>query len=475
MPRLKGTLYNPDSHSRRRPGLQPGITRATHRMRSVRCLALVLAMSAGLVFAQPARVRDLTILHLNDLHAQLTPDEEGRGGFAHVATLLRRERALARASITLNAGDLVQGTPVSTIFEGVPVFELASLLGIDVNTLGNHEFDYGWQKIASFLKASTFETVNANVFDRDGRRLLDKPYVVREVGGVRLAIAGAVLENLQALDEEMGPWQSRSVVESLRPVVTEAKQKADLVVVLAHIRLEEAEAVLRQLDNAAVVVVGHTHSGIPKTLVHEGRVAVHSGGFGADVGRLRLKYDIGADRIVSHDWARLPVDSKVIPADPVVDRQVRLWESKVSAVVDVPIGRAARRLNAEEVRMLAQRSLLERFGADAAFVNSGSLRDDIPAGELLARHIWNVSPYGDHVAVVSAPGRELLELLPKELSPLVAGGGAIDPNKTYRLATVMFTARTWNQRRGRAYQIADQGVVVRDVIIEWVKRRQVIP
>ena len=108
--------------------------------------AIVRTLISGLLWASlvalpQSPVRDLTILHVNDLHARLTPNADGLGGFAHVATLLRRERAAAPASITLHAGDLVQGTPVSTMFEGVPVYEIANRMGIDVNTLGNHEFD----------------------------------------------------------------------------------------------------------------------------------------------------------------------------------------------------------------------------------------------------------------------------------------------------------------------------------------------
>src|SRR4029453_7413360 len=224
-------------------------------------------------------VPEFTILHVNDLHARLTPNADGLGGFAHVATLLRRERAAAPASITLHAGDLVQGTPVSTMFEGVPVYEVANRMGIDVNTLGNHEFDYGWGKIGEFLKVTSIETVNANVVNDRGERMLDKAYVVREVGGVRLATVGARLENLPVRATEMGPWHVAPVVDSLRPVVAEAKQRADLVVVLGHIRIREAEQGLEQLPDVAVVVFGHPHDGLDKELEHDGRIGVQASGY----------------------------------------------------------------------------------------------------------------------------------------------------------------------------------------------------
>jgi hypothetical protein len=78
--------------------------------RSAALLLLACAALAG-------EVRTLTILHLNDLHAHISP-EHGRGGFAYLATVIQRERANCPDCILLNAGDLVQGSPVSTIFHG---------------------------------------------------------------------------------------------------------------------------------------------------------------------------------------------------------------------------------------------------------------------------------------------------------------------------------------------------------------------
>ena len=107
---------------------------------------LLLAACAAL----SGEVRTLTILHLNDLHAHITPDINGRGGFAYLAGLIHREREGCADCILLHAGDLVQGSPVSTIFRGEPIYELANLLGFDAACLGNHEFDYGWAQAASF-------------------------------------------------------------------------------------------------------------------------------------------------------------------------------------------------------------------------------------------------------------------------------------------------------------------------------------
>ena len=122
-------------------------------------------------FLHAGEVRSLTILHLNDLHARLLPDDRKRGGFAYVAQAIRHEREKADGVLVMHGGDLVQGTPVSTIFDGVPVYEVASQLGLDFHTLGNHEFDYGWHKIREFMNEASFTILSANVVNEQGKLL----------------------------------------------------------------------------------------------------------------------------------------------------------------------------------------------------------------------------------------------------------------------------------------------------------------
>src|SRR5712692_9752348 len=143
-------------------------------------IAVQLFLFVALAPAQEP-LRSLTILHTNDLHARLLPDAKKRGGFAHMVMAIRREREGCNSCLLLNAGDLVQGSPVSTLFRGRPVYELANLFGFDASTIGNHEFDYGWKKIAEFISVARFPIVSANVTDDKGRLLASSPYVIQTV------------------------------------------------------------------------------------------------------------------------------------------------------------------------------------------------------------------------------------------------------------------------------------------------------
>src|SRR4051812_16885638 len=144
-----------------------------------------------------ADVRTLTILHTNDLHARISPLENGNGGFAYLKTVVERERAGGKDCIFLNAGDLVQGGPVSTIFHGLPVFEIGNLLGFDAATLGNHEFDYAWPQAKKFLQTARYPIVTSNLEDDKGRPFTEHPYVILKVNGLRVAVVGAMTDSLK--------------------------------------------------------------------------------------------------------------------------------------------------------------------------------------------------------------------------------------------------------------------------------------
>src|SRR5260370_30791871 len=116
-----------------------------------------------------AQTKPLTILHSNDLHAHLLPDDHDQGGVARLATAVRREKAKCAACLYLNAGGLVQGPPVSTLFHGTPVYEISNLLRSDVSTLGNHEFDYGWRGVQEFVRIARFPIVSATIVGQNGK------------------------------------------------------------------------------------------------------------------------------------------------------------------------------------------------------------------------------------------------------------------------------------------------------------------
>jgi 2',3'-cyclic-nucleotide 2'-phosphodiesterase (5'-nucleotidase family) len=359
--------------------------------RTRRFLALALLCTAPLA----AEIRPLTILHTNDLHAHLMPLANGRCGFAYLAAVIRREREGCDHCILLNAGDLVQGTPVSTIFHGLPVYEIANLFGYDAATLGNHEFDYGWMQARKFIETAKYPIVTANLANNAGELFTPQPYTILNVNSLRVAVIGGITEELPTLTNPkvMGDWHPLPLVPTLRKYIAELRGKADLIVLVAHIDGAEEQAVLETVPEIAVSITGHLHDGLTEARSHDGRVLVRMKSYGEELGRLDLQVDTDTGKLAHWAWKKIPVDSAAIAPVADVVALVNRWESQVKQLVDRPLAVSRRAFTPWEVKTLLERALRDETGADFAFINLGGVREGLPQGQLLERNIWNVMPF----------------------------------------------------------------------------------
>jgi len=267
-------LASPASHLNDPRGLALACTLQSDYMNNWSRRLLALGLLAALPLG--AEIRSLTILHTNDLHARLSPLDNGHGGFARLAAVIQRERAHCLDCILLNAGDLVQGTPVSTIFHGLPIFEIANFFHYDAATLGNHEFDYGWMQVQKFIATANYPIVSANIVGADGQLLTAKPYVVLTVNGLRVGVIGAMTEDLHDLSTSklLQQWHTMPVFATVRKYATDLRNQTDLLVLLAHISGEEEQQFLAAAPDIPVFVTGHLHNGLSNAVTHDGRILV---------------------------------------------------------------------------------------------------------------------------------------------------------------------------------------------------------
>jgi 5'-nucleotidase/UDP-sugar diphosphatase len=277
------------------------------------------------------------------------------------------------------------------------------------------------------------------------------------------------LVNLTSADR-VAPWRVLPVVETVRKYARELRDQSDLIVVLGHIHDEqEAKAILQQVPEVSVAVVGHTHVAYPAMMNVDGRIGVLVDGYGTQLGRLDLKVDLAAKKVRSAEWKKITIDSKIEP-DPEVARVVAKWEGKVSKLVDIPVGEATRRIEGKELQTLMERAVAEETGSDLVFINEGNVRDALPKGQVLARHIWNIFPFENHIVIGKFKGSQL----PK----VILARGGIDPDREYTFATTDYTA----QNQFLPDELATTGLVFpkverleRDVIISWIKKQKVLP
>ncbi|MCX5893818.1 MAG: CapA family protein, partial [Deltaproteobacteria bacterium] len=155
---------------------------------SLCCLLVIIFLGA------PAQGREasLRLLYVNDFHGFAEPYQplgstELLGGAAYLAGAVDRRRN-ERPTLLLAAGDMIQGHNWANLFHGKSSIELMNAMGFDALVVGNHEFDFGQQVLQERIKAARFAVLGANV---KGLPWL-KPYVIKTIGGIRVAIIGVV-------------------------------------------------------------------------------------------------------------------------------------------------------------------------------------------------------------------------------------------------------------------------------------------
>lgn len=219
----------------------------------------------------------ITILHTNDQHSQIDPlpandRNAGKGGVARRATLVKRLRAENPNTLLIDAGDAFQGTPYFNFYKGEVEYKAMSAIGYDVVTLGNHDFDNGVDGLAAAMKFARFEFVSAN-YDVRGTAIESrvKPYVVRELGGVRIGIFGLGIsptglitpEDFKGIKYYDPVKVSHGAVRVLRE-----KERCAMVVCASHLgyypnpkgdEIGDSQLVA-QVDGIDFIASGHTHT-----------------------------------------------------------------------------------------------------------------------------------------------------------------------------------------------------------------------
>jgi 5'-nucleotidase len=220
----------------------------------------------------------ITILHTNDTHSQIDPiaatdkTNAGKGGVARRATLVRRVRHENPNTLLIDAGDVFQGTPYFNFYKGEVEYKAMSEIGYDVGTLGNHEFDNGVEQLAAALKFARFDIVSSN-YELKGTPLenLVKPYVVRELAGVKIGLFGLGISpaglitpaNFKGVTFHNPIDAARDMAQILRN-----KENCSLVIAMSHLgyypEAREGEIgdtqVASQVNGIDFIASGHTHT-----------------------------------------------------------------------------------------------------------------------------------------------------------------------------------------------------------------------
>lgn len=451
---------------------------------TLRGMAMGLAVLATTFVAAPAFAEapakagttKIWIVHTNDLHGNLEPDSKGRGGLARVASLLEKLRAEHPGQVVyLEAGDIAQGTPVSNTFYGKPMFEVLNALKPAAGTIGNHEFDWGPQRMREMTSWAKYHLVVANLVDSKGKRPF-KPFTIVQVKGVKIAVIGLLTPETPIVVKKGNTagykfLDPAKTVKEYLPAMR--KQGAEFIVALTHQGVDADKALAAAVPEIDAIVGGHSHTKLSKAEMVGDTPIVQSDKYGRHVGILELTVDAKTDKVVAvdsklieiNDKAGLEADAEVVAIIEKYNEQVKPIMAKVvgQAGADMPKKQAEAQLDSPLGNVIAD-ALRQKTSSDVAVYNWGGIRDEnLPSGAVTMDTVFRILPFDDQVVQLRLKGSDLVDLvsqgaLNKEGAMQVSGlqisvdtaskkvvevkvnGQAVDPNATYTVATTEFLA-----------------------------------
>ena len=486
-------------------------------------LGLIYALAGCALAPQQGAEKDktyrITIMHTNDHHGHFWQNSDGEYGMAARKTVvdeIRREVAAQGGhSLLLDGGDVNTGVPESDLQDAVPDFKGMNLLGYQAMAVGNHEFDKPLPVLKMQRDLAQFPLLSANIYE-NGQRMF-APYKVFDLGGLKVGVMGLTTEDTRKMahPDNVAKLEFRSPISEARALVPELRRQADVVIAATHMGHYENGVhgtqaagdveMARAVSGLDLVVGGHTQNPacmkaenvldrayVPGTACQpdrqNGAWIVQAHEWGKYVGRADFEYRNGEFKLVK--YALIPVNlkksvkgadgktTKVTYTNPIAEDKDMLalltpYQKFGQDKINVQIGATDERLEGDRavvrstptnLAVLIGRAMMDKTRADFAIVNSGGVRDSIPAGIITYKHVLKVQPFGNTVCTIDFSGRELQDYLNASvkmspgsgafaqfagISMDISGGIAsqvriqgapLDAGKTYRMAINNFQA-----------------------------------
>lgn len=458
-------------------------------------LAVTLTARTG-----SAQSVDLTLLHVNDVYE--ISAKGGRGGLAELMTLLKKERARAKNTITSLGGDLLSPSVMSGLLKGEQMIDLFNALKTDVAVLGNHEFDFGPAILRERMKQSDFAWITSNIFEKDGTPFGGGTLSeIRQVGDFKVGLFGVITPETDFLSNTAGEVTFKPVRETAQAMVDQLKEQgAQVIIALTHVDFSEDRELAAQVKGIDVILGGHDHD--PLTAYEHDTLIIKAGYDAHYLAVVDLKIEMregrrGPQVHILPAW-RFDSTAGVAP-DPEIGKLVASYEKKLSAELDVTVGKSTTELVSKRGEVRSRETTMGNLIADAlrvgvkadvAITNGGGIRGDkvYPAGTTLTRKdILTELPFGNVTVLVEVSGADLKAALengvsrvedtagrfpqisgmsftydPKAASgsrvvSVSVGGKALDENATYKLAT---TDYMWGG--GDGYKTLNKGKTLID-------------
>jgi len=474
---------------------------------------------------RPEKSKTITILFFNDFHAHLTPfkkeyqDENLWAGLARMAAQIKQIKAQNNAAgqetFVFSAGDSLQGSLISTVFKGEAELKALNELGIDAMAVGNHEFDFGTERLLNLEQEVSFPLLSANTHMKEGSSLVFDPYrIIKTQDGFRIAVMGLTTPEtpITTAPENVSNLRFAQPELAVQRYISDLDNRTDAIILLSHMGFDQDLELARNFQELDVIIGGHTHSMLAEARLLGEVIIAQAGDHGLYLGRMDIQ--ISNDRAHLKRYELIPMTPD-LPQDEEMKAFIQQYSDKISAEYKRVVGHNVQLLDGERASIrthetnlgdLAADTVREFTETDIALINSGAIRASIHPGDVTIENIINAFPMNNTICTMYLKGGDIYSILKRSIvgvsgpgpdqelgsflqvsgiSFKIDGASVVDIKvgseplmlpRTYRVATLDFLAAGGDgyKELHDGDQKYNTGVTLHDLVIEKFKRKHSI-
>ncbi|MBO5788326.1 MAG: 5'-nucleotidase C-terminal domain-containing protein [Clostridia bacterium] len=435
------------------------------------------------VLILPQSVQKGTLINaimLNDNHGVFN---DAQNGIDKIATGIH---ALEKQGHVLKIanGDIFQGTYVSSSLRGLPMLDALNAMEFDAFVIGNHEFDWGFDKIKAYKDGdlsngeANFPFLGANIYDKATGKMVDwlEPYTIVEFGDIRIGIIGIIGDETESdiLVTHVKDYDFVPAEKLVADYATELRteQACDVVIVSVHDDNDVLNETLASYTGDAqidAIFAGHSHISTDQELISaDGRkiCVLQNGGNGQSFANLTMNFNDEGELVRTngtiHRISGYVSDGSLAAVFATYDAQIQ----KGNEV----IGYLTEDYSKRELGIAAARSMAEKYDTDLAVINTGGVRTTLDEGNISYADVFQVFPFENEVYIVTIKG-SLLKSYMSDTSKIYYWGesmSAIEDDAEYTLAIIdyVYVGSTFDAYRGESYIDTDQ--LLRDIFLDYL-------
>lgn len=372
-----------------------------------------------------AAEKEITILTINDYHGSLAPAGSNVGAAKLVDAIKTEKAKNPEGTIIVSAGDNYQGSAMSNMLFGEPVSEVLKEMGLELSAVGNHEFDWGIDKIIKWAEDGELTFVVTNIYDIRTNEPVDwaEPFVIIEKMGIKVGFIGLATPETayKTLKANVVNYEFRDPMEVITEWVPKVKDAgADIIIALTHLgsfqdkegNITGEAATISEVDGVDAVISGHTHQRVSGLV--NGKPLVQAYKNGRSIGKITFVFDEN-NKLVS---AEPFLDNIYKRPDTLKDDANTLaiymkYEEELGPVLGKVLGKTTVDLDHDRwagAFLLGEwvcDIMRDRAGVEIAMTNGGGLRTNIPAGEITAGILYEVMPFDNTLYTMKLSGADV--------------------------------------------------------------------